>query len=36
MSVCGVAISMGGGPALTYIPVVLNSIEKLSKLETGI
>ncbi len=35
MSVCGVAISMGGGPALTSIPAVLKSIERLSKLETG-
>ncbi len=35
MSVCAVAISMGGGPALVYIPLVLRSIEKLSKREAG-
>lgn len=36
ISVCAVAISMGGGPALVYIPAVLKSIEKFSKREGDI
>lgn len=35
LSVCAVAISMGGGPALVYIPAVLKSIEKFSRREAG-
>jgi len=36
MSVCAVAISMGGGSALAYVPVVLKSVERFSKHETKV
>lgn len=36
LSVCAVAVSMGGGPALVHIPVVLKYIEKFSTPETEI
>lgn len=31
MSVCAVAVSMGGGPALAHIPIVMKSIERFVK-----